>query len=181
MEENPTQEPAVQATPEATATPAQSQEPTADVAEKLAALEKEREALRKELEKTRREAAERRVEKKTLEERLSELEQRWKSAEEAAKRADLRAKLSLHVGGDEKRIEAAIALAERLGVDDPVQLLEQFPFLRAQTAQAVPPMNPGQGARRLTASAIASMSAEEYSRRRGEILAAMARGEIAPE
>ena len=156
------------------------QEGATDLEARLRELEKERERLLKELERTRREAAERRVATKTLEERLAELEKRWQEAERQAKLAETRARLYAVIGSDESRVNAALALMEREGVDDPNALLERYPFLRS-APPAPGPANPGGGVRRLTASEIARMSPEEYARRRAEILQAMARGEIAPE
>jgi len=173
------------------------QEGATDLEARLRELEKERERLLKELERTRRENAERRVTARTLEERLAEmerrwqeaqrqaerlaeLEQRWQEAERQAKIAETRARLYAVIGSDEARVNAALALMEREGVEDPAVLLERYPFLRS-VPPAPGPANPGSGARRLTASEIARMSPEEYARRRTEILQAMARGEIAPE
>ncbi len=143
-------------------------------------LQKESERLQKEVERLRKEAAERRVTARTLEERVAELERLRQEDQRQAKLAETRARLYAVIGSDEARINAALALMEREGVEDPAALLERYPFLRA--APAVPgPANPGSGARRLTASEIARMSPEEYARRRTEILQAMVRGEIAPE
>jgi chromosome segregation ATPase len=179
-EEVLTQEPAPQEGAPAEPQQGTPQEGATDLEARLRELEKERGRLQKELERTRREAAERRVEKKTLEERLAELERRWQEAERAAKLAETRARLYAVIGSDDARINAALALMEKEGVDDPTVLLERYPFLRA-APPAPGPANPGSGARRLTASEIARMSPEEYARRRTEILQAMARGEIAPE
>jgi chromosome segregation ATPase len=179
-EEVKTQEPVPQEGAPAEPQQETPQEGATDLEARLRELERERERLQKELERTRREAAERRVEKKSLEERLAELERRWQEAERQAKLAETRAKLYAVIGSDEARINAALALMEREGVDDPNTLLERYPFLRA-APPAPGPANPGSGTRRLTASEIARMSPEEYARRRAEILQAMARGEIAPE
>jgi chromosome segregation ATPase len=156
------------------------QEGGTDLEARLRELERERERLQRELERTRKEAAERRVTAKTLEERIAELEKRWQEAERQARLAETRARLYAVIGSDEARVNAALALMEREGVEDPNVLLERYPFLRS-APPAPGPANPGSGARRLTASEIARMSPEEYARRRTEILQAMARGEIAPE
>jgi len=174
------QEPAPQEGAPAESQQGTPQEGAPDLEARLRELERERERLLKELERTRREAAERRVTTRTLEERVAELERRSQEAERQAKLAETRARLYAVIGSDEARVNAALALMEREGVDDPQTLLERYPFLRA-APPAPGPANPGSGARRLTASEIARMSPEEYARRRTEILQAMARGEIAPE
>jgi chromosome segregation ATPase len=179
-EEVKTQEPVPQEGTPAEPQQGAPQEGAPDPEARLRELEKERERLQRELERTRREAAERRIEKRSLEERLAELEKRWQEAERQAKVAETRAKLYAVIGSDDARINAALALMEREGLEDPTALLERYPFLRA-APPAPGPANPGSGTRRLTASEIARMSPEEYARRRAEILQAMARGEIAPE
>jgi len=143
-------------------------------------LQKERDWLRKEVERNRRENAERRLTARTLEERVAELEQLLQEAQRQARLAETRARLYAVIGSDEARVNAALVLMEREGLEDPAVLLERYPFLRS-APPAPGPANPGSGTRRLTASEIARMSPEEYARRRTEILQAMARGEIAPE
>jgi predicted RNase H-like nuclease (RuvC/YqgF family) len=198
------QEPAPQEGAPAESQKGTPQEGAPDLEARLRELEQERERLlkerdwlRKEVERNRRENAERRLTARTLEERVAELEQRlqeaqrqaervaelekrWQEAERQAKLAETRARLYAVIGPDEARVNAALVLMEREGLEDPKVLLERYPFLRS-VPPAPGPANPGGGARRLTASEIARMSPEEYARRRTEILQAMARGEIAPE
>ena len=144
------------------------------------------ERLRKELERVRKEAAERRVASKTLEERLAELERAWKQAQERAMLAEARVILSAKLG-DPVAAEAALKLARADGLlretEDGVEgdvdaLLQRYPILRRASAPQDSGANPVQSMHRLTADDIARMSPEEYARRRHEILAMLARGEI---
>lgn len=144
------------------------------------------ERLRRELEKVRQEAAKRRLSERTLEERLAELEREWQRAKERAALAEAKTVLLARLQ-DPVAAEAALKLARADGLlresEDGVDvdldaLLQRYPILRRTSAPQDSGANPVQSGHRLTADDIARMSPEEYARRRKEILAMLARGEI---
>lgn len=151
----------------------------------LEELRRRAEALERELKKTREEAASRRVEKKTLEERLQEMEQSLQALRERAALEAARAELVAALG-DKTAAEAALKLAKADGLlkleGEQVQvdleaLFQRYPILRRPSAPRDRGANPP-AAPQLTREAIASMSPEEYAKRRKEILEALAKGLI---
>jgi len=141
-------------------------------------LAKEVEALRRELERVRKEAAKYRLraketaqeaeKAKTLEEQVAELMQRFEEAERRARLAEIKAELMPFLGGDMKRVEAALALAEREGLltEEGVNveaLLERYPFLRPQAAPTDVGANPP-GTRPITLEDLGRMSPEEINK-----------------
>ena len=152
-------------------------------------LAKEVEALRRELKRVREEAAKYRVKAKqtaqeaekakTLEEQVAELMQRFEEAERRARLAEIKADLMPSLGGDLKRVEAALALAERDGLlteegVDVDTLLERYPFLRPQAAPTDVGANPP-GTRPISLEDLKHMSPEEINAKWEAIRAALKR------
>lgn len=160
-------------------------QPQADPIRELEELRRKAEALERELKRTREEAASRRVEKKSLEERIQEMEAALNAMRERAALEAARAEL-VAAFGDKTAAEAALKLARADGLlkveGEQVQvdlenLFARYPFLRARSAPRDAGANPP-GTPALTREAIASMTPEEYARRRKEILDALAKGLI---
>lgn len=111
--------------------------------ERLQALEQEVKRLRAEAAKYRvkaKQTAQEAERAKTLEERVAEVEKAYKEMERRAFLAEVKAELMPALGGDQKRVEAALALAERDGLltEEGVNvdaLLERYPFLKPPEAK----------------------------------------------
>lgn len=121
-----------------------------------------------------------------LEERIQEMESALNAMRERAALEAARAEL-VAAFGDKTAAEAALKLARADGLlkveGEQVQvdlenLFARYPFLRARSAPRDAGANPP-GTPALTREAIASMTPEEYARRRKEILDALAKGSSA--
>ena len=165
------QEPEQAATPQVGVEDKQSLDP-AKLAEELERAWKEIKQLRSEAAKYRnkaKETAQEAEKAKTLEERLAELEKAYQETQHRAQLAEIKAQLIPALGNDSKRVEAALALAERDGLitDGGVeleQLFERYPFLKPQAqtpkdAGANPP-----GSRPISLDDLKKMSPEEINR-----------------
>jgi len=138
--------------------------------ERLQALEQEVKRLRAEAAKYRvkaKQTAQEAEKAKTLEERVAEMERAYQEMQRRAFLAEVKAEIMPALGGDLKRVEAALALAERDGLlteegVDVEKLLERYPFLKPQTAPRDAGANPA-GSRPISLEDLKRMSPEEIN------------------